>query len=142
MGHENKCAHLHGHNYVVYLTVMMIPKEHPVIGGQPVREDLDGIGRVVDFSIVKQLFGDWIDKHWDHGMVLSMHDLAAIEAVTGFTNERHEKQKVHLLPYNPTAENMARYLLTQVGPQLLPPGLVLVKVKLYETENCFAEAQV
>ena len=44
------------------------------------------------------------------------------------------------LPLNPTAENMGDYLLNVVGPeQLKGTGVQLVKVVIWETENCFAE---
>lgn len=50
-------------------------------------------------------------------------------------------QKVFWLDGNPTAENMAFYLLRTVGPQQLAgTGVRLVRVVLWETENCCAEA--
>lgn len=51
------------------------------------------------------------------------------------------KQKVFVMPYNPTAENMARYLLDAVCPKLLQDSEVVVRrVTIWETENCYAEA--
>jgi 6-pyruvoyltetrahydropterin/6-carboxytetrahydropterin synthase len=136
MGHENKCAHLHGHNYVVYLEA------------EPDKE-LDKVGRVVDFSVLKYKIGTWIDKHWDHGFILHEHDENAIKALRWFnknmtcdfdgTNEF--TQKLFKLPYNPTAENMAKYLLEVVGPRELEgTGCHLTNVQVDETENCSANA--
>ena len=46
-GHESKCAHLHGHNYRIYLTVEA--------------DQLDTVGRVMDFSVIKDKFVIWLE---------------------------------------------------------------------------------
>ena len=52
-----------------------------------------------------------------------------------------EPTKYFVLPYNPTAENMARYLLEEVCPGLLDElGVQAVKVVIWETEESCAEA--
>jgi 6-pyruvoyltetrahydropterin/6-carboxytetrahydropterin synthase len=44
------------------------------------------------------------------------------------------------LPYNPTAENLAKYLLWEVCPKLLKgAGVIVYKVVFRETDNCYAE---
>jgi 6-pyruvoyltetrahydropterin/6-carboxytetrahydropterin synthase len=124
MNHESKCRNLHGHNYVVHLTAQLAD------GHQ-----LDPLGRVVDFSVLKERIGSWIEEHWDHGFVLFTNDEEAIAAVTAI-----EGQKVYLMNRNPTAENIGAYLL-EVGGALLAdiPGLRLTGVRVEETENCQAE---
>lgn len=130
MGHESKCAHLHGHNYVVLLTARAVSEAQ-----------LDGIGRVVDFSVLKERIGGWIEFTWDHGMLLHEGDAAAMAAVAGFDEAmRPMRQKVATLPYNPTAENIARHLVEAVGPKVLAgTGVELVRAEVWETENCRAE---
>ena len=123
MGHENKCAHLHGHNYEVHVTAEA--------------EVLDGIGRVLDFSVLKDRLGGWIEDHWDHGFLLWDQDNAAISALEGFLNGQ---QKLFLFPENPTAENLAAYILN-LGNELLADGHIrIVKAVVWETPNCYAEA--
>ena len=51
-GHENKCKHLHGHNYRVHFHVE---------GGT-----LDNIGRVLDFGVIKSALCLWLEDNWDH----------------------------------------------------------------------------
>jgi len=52
-------------------------------------------------------------------------------------------QKTFELPTNPTAENMADYLLRVIGPrQLKGTGVTLTRVKIDETENCSAEVSL
>lgn len=121
--HESKCAFFHGHNYVadIYVT------------GQQV----DEVGRLIDFSILKAAFKGWIDEHWDHAFLLNQIDHNAIAAI-----KMVEPTKYYLLPYNPTAENMARYLLDEVGPELLKGTSIEVsRVVIWETEESFAEAR-
>jgi 6-pyruvoyltetrahydropterin/6-carboxytetrahydropterin synthase len=50
---------------------------------------------------------------------------------------------VWVAPFNPTAENMARYLLEVVGPAILKDTNVqLVSVRVEETPKCCAEAKL
>jgi len=126
MNHESKCRNLHGHNYVAFITAK-------VNNGK-----LDPVGRVVDFSVLKDRVGGWIEENWDHGFICYTKDTSAILAV-----ESIEGQKVFKLPANPTAENMAEYLLSIVGPKVLEgSGVSLCRVVLHETENCKAEASL
>ncbi len=123
VGHQGKCRHLHGHNYVVLLHAEAI-------------EGLDDVGRVVDFSVLKNVVGTWIDDCWDHGMVLWKSDELAVRLQDWHLFE----MRLYRLPTNPTAENMAEYLLYHFDGPLATYGVRLVKVELWETENCYAVA--
>lgn len=124
--HEGKCRYLHGHNFVFHLTA---ERES---GGQ------DDLGRVIDFAALKERVGAWIEMTWDHGFVLWEGDDEARAAVRMLSG-----QKLHLLPYNPTAENLGRYLLEVVGPRTLAgTGVRLVRVVVHETENGIAEVEL
>jgi 6-pyruvoyltetrahydropterin/6-carboxytetrahydropterin synthase len=93
---------------------------------------------VIDFAELKKLFKGWLDEHWDHGFVLNESDdngLAAIEIV--------EPRRYFVLPYNPTSENMATYLLREVCPKLLAgKGVTATKVVIWESDESFAEASL
>jgi 6-pyruvoyl-tetrahydropterin synthase len=53
------------------------------------------------------------------------------------------KQKTFVLDRNPTAENIAQFLATEVSPRVLKgTGVKVVKIVVQETENCFAECVV
>jgi 6-pyruvoyltetrahydropterin/6-carboxytetrahydropterin synthase len=122
--HESKCRNLHGHNYVAFFEASC--------------ECLDALGRVIDFSVLKEKIGGWIDTNWDHGFLYWMDDreaAAAMRLVPG--------QKVYGMPTNPTAENMAAYLLRTICPLILQgTNIVITKVVIWETENCHAEAKL
>src|SRR5215831_15632210 len=89
MGHENKCANLHGHNYVVTVTA----------SGQ-----LDTVGRVIDFGVVKEIAGGWLEDHWDHAFLYCGKD-GGVAALF----EAHPEWKSFECQFNPTAENMAEF---------------------------------
>jgi 6-pyruvoyltetrahydropterin/6-carboxytetrahydropterin synthase len=118
-GHESKCGHLHGHRYVVDITVTA--------------PGLDSVGRVIDFSVVKTLAKDWIDKNWDHNVILFKED-----PLRGVTWHYFDNRDPFIMEANPTAENMAK-LLSSVLIKLLPAPITLVQVRLYETPNCYAD---
>lgn len=131
MGHENKCAHMHGHNYEAHVVAEA--------------ESLDGIGRVIDFSVLKAKIGAWIESAWDHGVIMHEDDAALRAAVEAFNAQRGREDptfggtKVFRLPYNPTAENLARYLGEVVCPRVLADtGVTVTKVVVHETPNCYA----
>ena len=124
--HESKCAFFHGHNYRVDIEVV----------GQGGGTQVDAVGRVVDFSQIKQRMLGWLDAHWDHAFIVFEQDENALAAV-----RMVEPTKYFVLPWNPTAENMARYLLEVVAPEVLGDlGVVAREVRVWETEESCAVA--
>ncbi len=120
MLHESKCKNLHGHRYVVEVTAQA--------------PELDALGRVVDFGVLKDKLGGWIDEHWDHQTILFDEDKALGSAIAAETG-----QPIFYLNANPTAENMAKHLLEKVCPTLFSGALKIVKITLRETPNCWVE---
>ena len=120
--HGGKCEFFHGHNYIA---------DFYVTG-----EKTDHVGRVIDFAELKAKFKGWIDEHWDHGFILSVEDTNGIAAA-----RMVDPSKYYVMPYNPTAENMATHLLQDICPPLLDgTGVHASKVVIWETEEAFAEA--
>lgn len=117
-GHESKCAHFHGHNYRVTFDV---------------EGELDPLGRVMDFSVIKSKLCMWLEENWDHKFLIWRDDPAA-----GYLHDE-DPEGVVLVPFNPTAENMGEFLLKVIGPQQLEgSGVKLVKVAVEETRKCSA----
>ena len=120
--HESKCKLLHGHRYVVEATFSA--------------EQLDSLGRIIDFGTVKEILSEWINTNWDHNTILFEEDKPLGDSITAITG-----QTVYYLPTNPTAENMAHYLLHFICPTLFADhGAECVAIRLYETPNCYADA--
>jgi 6-pyruvoyltetrahydropterin/6-carboxytetrahydropterin synthase len=67
-GHEGKCAFLHGHNYRISFVCQALNPATPMHPEQ-VRirvAGVDEIGRVLDFSVMKERLCMWLEAHWDH----------------------------------------------------------------------------
>ena len=119
VGHENKCKYLHGHRYKIIISFAS--------------ENLDKLGRVIDFGSVKSILGEWIDNNWDHNAILWKEDKLLGSNIASVTN-----QKIYYLDNNPTAENMAQYLLNVICPKLFEDSYKMIySITLYETPNCF-----
>jgi len=122
--HGGKCENFHGHNYVA---------EFFVTG-----DEVDEVGRVLDFSELKRRTKGWIDANWDHAFLVFEKDENAIQAL-----EMVEPSRVFKMPYNPTAENMALYLLEIMCPMVLEgTGARATSVRIWETDDSYAEASI
>lgn len=139
VGHENKCAHLHGHNYRVTFHCEAA--------------ELDGIGRVIDFSVIKELLCEWLEEKWDHKFLAWEKDPLITNLIVSDPEVKllcepldsdHPDSitfddSIVLVPFNPTAENMAKYLVEDIGPfRLKGTGVVLRGVEISETRKCSA----
>ena len=147
VGHESKCRHLHGHNYKFHFKVA--PKHEcgkVVTRGKLVEDGLDSVGRVIDFSVVKTTLCQWLEDNWDHRFLHWSRDnlidalkIAASRPSCPLEHEDHEHFLGSLvaLPFNPTAENLAAYMVDVIGPQLLDQyGVELVECTIEETSKC------
>lgn len=117
-GHENKCAHIHGHNYRVHFKV---------------QGEKDKVGRVLDFSMIKEKLCNWLENTWDHKFLVWAED-PLVDTLL-----QVDKEGTWVVPFNPTAENMAEYLVEKIGPMnLAGTGCTLIEVKIEETRKCSA----
>lgn len=121
MHHESKCKHLHGHRYRVEIECQS--------------KELDTLGRVIDFGKIKEIVGTWIDKNWDHACIYNKNDVELKRYLEDNQMRRYE------MASNPTAEVMAKLLLS-VAKMLLPThDLTVTRIRVYETPNCYAEVK-
>jgi len=127
MNHESRCRNMHGHNYVAYFHARS-------------KEDLDSLGRVIDFSVIKERVGTWIDENWDHGFIYFDQDEHVHNALNRADVEDGFTQKRYKMKANPTAENMGLHLIHEICPMLFTDTDVeICKIVIYETENCSVE---
>jgi 6-pyruvoyltetrahydropterin/6-carboxytetrahydropterin synthase len=116
--HEGKCQHLHGHNYRIYFTVKA--------------PHIDKIGRVIDFGIIRELLCVWLESNWDHKFLVYEKD-------PWYMLMYAFDQTVVPVPFNPTAENMAKHLVQVVGPhELRGFDVDLIECTVEETRKCSA----
>jgi len=123
VGHESKCKDLHGHNYTIDITVEA--------------KSLDKVGRVLDFGFMKSLFCQWLEDQWDHKFLMWREDPLWDEQTV------RKWPGVISVPFNPTAENMADFLLERFQ-QILHLHFIgncrVFSVKVQETPKCSAVA--
>lgn len=162
VGHESKCRHLHGHNYRIHFHVQQLPvkglEDCPNCNGSgffyqmeevpcDCVKQLDAVGRVVDFSVVKEKLCNWLEENWDHQFIYWKEDPVIRQMVGLFADNTCMEtcsdirsqglQSFVSVPFNPTAENMAEYLVETIGPiALKDTGVELVGVVLEETRKC------
>lgn len=151
-GHESKCRHLHGHNYRVHFHVAMDVEAKLVELNDPEglchsekELALDSVGRVMDFSVIKEKLCMWLEDNWDHKFLAweqddfmhLIHDSYKGESEDVIAADLMLSDSLVWTPFNPTAENMAEYLVQVIGPQQLAgTGVVLVKCTIEETMKC------
>ena len=125
MNHESKCATLHGHRYVIEIEASA--------------KDLDSIGRIIDFSVLKEKIGTWLDENWDHNLILFKDDIETVTAAKSIPR----KKEPFICEWNPTAENLASFLLKEVCPHLMQgTDIFITAVTVHETPNCKAVARL
>ena len=142
VGHESKCRHLHGHNYVFHFHVSPKPLDGVSVKGDP----LDQVGRVIDFCVVKSTLCEWLETNWDHRFLHWEEDLLIAGLVyakckgnnsLSIDDDKDFMDSLVSLPFNPTAENLAAYMVEVIGPRLLDEhGVELVKCTIEETSKC------
>jgi len=114
MDYEGKCAHPHGHNAVAEVELS--------------QAYLDQVGMVVDFGEIEERLEAFIDGELDHRMLLRIDD-PLVSAL------REAGETPYTMPKNPTAENIAALIFDQAKAN----GLPVVAVRLWETEDAYAE---
>ena len=124
-GYDGKCKNVHGHSYQLYVTVI----------GKPIN-DANHVknGMVLDFGDLKKIVKSEIVDVFDHATVLnknSPHNELAEKI-------RPHSPKVILVEYQPTSENMIVDFAKLISDKL-PNSVKLHSLKLYETQNSYAE---
>ena len=124
-GHSGRCKYLHGHNYKVFFEIA-----HD-------QDRLDNLGMVIDFALIKAALCTWIDSNYDHKMLIWEQD----PLLSGLLKVSFDS--IVKVPYNPTAENIAKYLVEVVAPERLKgTNCTLISCTIQETEKCQATMRI
>lgn len=123
-GYDGPCKNIHGHTY--HLSVTLI--------GAPIQDNGDvKLGMVMDFGDLKRIVKEMILDHFDHALVLN--ELAPYSKSDVITSEF---EKVMLVPYQPTCENLLLHFVTLLSDHF-NNGPTLVSIRLEETPTSYAE---
>ncbi|MCC6841288.1 MAG: 6-carboxytetrahydropterin synthase [Flavobacteriales bacterium] len=121
--HDGLCANIHGHSYVLDVTLEGVPRSAP---GHP--KD----GMVIDFSELKKIVNRAVVDRYDHALVLH-------EADRGQASSGHELfGRTLFTPWQPSCENVLLDIVERLQAAL-PDGKALYAVRLQETASSWAE---
>ncbi len=123
--YDGKCKNIHGHSYKLHVTVI----------GEPIEDEMHSkLGMVCDFGDLKKIVNEEIIDLFDHALVLNQKtphlNLGKYIAQLG--------HKVIFADYQPTCENMLLDFVSKIQCKL-PSEIKLHSLRLYETENSYAE---
>lgn len=116
VNYKGKCGHNHGHYYKVEI---YLSGDH-----------LNDLGILEDFSEIKDRVHAWIDRNWDHAMLLNSRDIENVKF--------HQKMKYKIFLFrdeNPTAENISKFLYYKVKELT---GFNVLQVTVYESPKSAA----
>ncbi len=101
--HNSKCRHMHGHRY---------RWEAELEGDVVVKKGVSEEGMLMDFSDVSSILNTVIHDVVDHAFLVYEEDREAIHALSILGDEH----RTVLMPFIPTAENLAKWAFDQVDP--------------------------
>lgn len=124
MAYDGKCRHLHGHSYKWRVSVKCNTNQ------------LSSTGFVLDYKELKETMAFVLDP-LDHALLLRDDD-----PLLTFINRK--KSRVIAFSFNPTAENLAKYVYEQIEAQITSLAVnersdivSLVAVEVWETETSY-----
>jgi 6-pyruvoyltetrahydropterin/6-carboxytetrahydropterin synthase len=123
-GYDGPCKNIHGHSYVLQVTLIGKPMDNP---SHPKH------GMVMDFSDLSKMVKEKIIDKMDHALVLN-----------GNSPHRDIKhldenfERVVYVEYQPTCENLLVDFMNRIK-SLLPENVKLHSMRLRETASSFAE---
>jgi len=118
--HKGKCFNLHGHSYKLLVEFT---------------GDAESNGMVLDYFDVKKIIAPIVDE-LDHTVIISKDDFELKEAIQKL-NSAHV-----IVNYETTAENLCHYFLDKIKNTNLPQNISEIKVRIFETENTYAEDEI
>lgn len=153
MTHGSKCRNLHGHRYQV----------EAICGTNQLQTSGEQEDMVLDFAFLKEDMIRLIADPCDHGFIAALADTELLEMFTPTGLSSHDWQdglrqtvarhgaaqtsqtrlstKLYVVPFQPTAERLARHWYELLAPAIKERtgGLVhLIAVQVHETPNCVA----
>ncbi len=122
LNYDGKCRHIHGHSYILYVTVKGSPADDP---------DSHKDGMLMDFTDLKSIVNNNIIEKFDHALLLRRNSPLAEEITEQYRN-------VIITDFQPTCENLISYFAGVIQKHL-PGNTELHSLRLYETATSFVE---
>jgi 6-pyruvoyltetrahydropterin/6-carboxytetrahydropterin synthase len=122
VGYHGKCRHIHGHSYILFVTVQGAPETNPA---KPT------CGMVMDFTELKKIVHEQLIDRLDHALLLRHDAPLAAELSAAY-------EKIVRVPYQPTCENMVADFAATLQAAL-PDRVKLHSLRLHETATSYVE---
>lgn len=120
--YDGKCKYIHGHSYILYVTVT----------GEPINDTMNSKdGMLLDFTDLRSIVNETVIDKFDHALVLRGNAPLAAEIGEAYKN-------VVLVDFQPTCENIISYFAVAIKERL-PKNVNLHSLKLYETATSYVE---
>jgi len=123
-GYDGPCKNIHGHTYVLYVTLkgkVLENEKHPKNG------------MVIDFTDFKKIVNEQVISIFDHSLVLNLNS-----PHSQLKDLNANFEKINYVPYQPSCENLLIDFLNRINLKL-PNNIVVNSLKLEETPTSFAE---
>jgi 6-pyruvoyltetrahydropterin/6-carboxytetrahydropterin synthase len=121
-GYPGSCKNIHGHSYELHVTVASSYHQD---------EYIPAPGFVIDFKEIKKLVKAAVVDIFDHKVILSNHFILDKPSFS-------KQENLLIWHVEPTAENMLIFI-KQTLNNIFPEEVKLVRLKLYETKDSYAE---
>jgi len=118
--HFGQCKNIHGHSYK-----MLVEFDG----------ELNEQGMIIDYYDVEKIINPILEK-LDHAFMVNKDDKVVLEFL-----EKMNSKKV-IVEFQSTAENICLYLLNEIEKYPLPKNVNEIKVRVYETEQDYAEEKL
>jgi 6-pyruvoyltetrahydropterin/6-carboxytetrahydropterin synthase len=122
-GHDGACANIHGHSYILEVTLLGVPLNEP---GHP--KD----GMVMDFADLKAMVKREVLDRYDHALLISELDAARVPQANGPFGA------LRVVPWQPSCENILVDIVGRLMP-CMPARVELMGIRLWETATSHAE---
>ena len=122
--YDGPCRNIHGHSYILHVTVIGRPESAPEDPKQ---------GMLIDFSVLKCIVNEQIIDVFDHALLVNGNTPHAEMA-----KDVRMFGKLTAVPYQPTCENMIHDFAGRIR-NALPEGVKLFSLRLHETASSYAE---
>lgn len=118
--HFGNCKNIHGHSYK-----MIVEFE-----GEMNKDEM-----IIDFYDVDKMIKPLIEK-LDHAFMVNKNDKEVVEFLEKM------KSKMLVVEFNSTVENICKFVLSEIKKVDLPKNISSVSVRIYETNEDYAEEKL
>lgn len=123
--HDGPCQHIHGHSYVLDVTVRGIPLA---------RANDSKNGMIIDFTELRSIVQRCVLNVYDHALILHETEREGIPMQLPMFG------RTHFTPWQPTCEHLLLDMVARIKNEL-PNTLSLHQARLQETATSWAEWQ-